>query len=105
MSSDLEWERAPEREVTSRMKPPRRPRPPAWRPPTLAELIGLFGELGADARDRPPSGATFWSASGSLAPANKVRAIRWEEGGRLIVLLIPKTDRAQRWGVRRRRAP
>ena len=105
MPSDLEWERRPSPRHLTWMEAAASAEVAGWRLPLLGELIALLGELGSDCRGLRP-GATFWSANGSpFAPLDQMRAVRWEDGGRLTVLLLPKTALAQRWGVRRRRAP
>ena len=102
----LEWEGRPSARQVTWSEAAVSAEAAGWRLPSLGELIGLLGELRDDTRESPRSGATFWSSNGSpFAPASQVRAVRWEEGGRLTVLLLPKTERAQRWGVRRRREP
>jgi len=101
----LEWEGRPSERSVTWTEALESAAATGWRLPSLAELIVLLGELGEEVPGRPRAGATFWSASGSpFAPPSKVRAVRWQDGGRLTVLLLPKNDRAHRWGVRSARA-
>lgn len=72
-----------------------------WRLPSTGELIGFLSEVPSGWA--PPIGAIFWSGNGSpFARASLVRAVSCESGGRLVVVLLDKSERAHRWGVRQR---
>jgi hypothetical protein len=72
-----------------------------WRLPTASELLSFLGDAPADAIWLPPAGATFWSATMSpFARASRVRGVAREAGGRFVVVLLDRDERARRWGVR-----
>src|SRR5262245_41480893 len=69
--------------------------------PSAAELIGLLGQRPAETMALVPAGTTFWSATGSpFARASQVRAVSRERDGRLIVVLLERSERARCWAVR-----
>ncbi len=69
--------------------------------PSIAELVSFLGALPSEGGWVPERGAVFWSASGSpFARATYVRAACIERGGRLVIVLLDKGERAQRWAVR-----
>ena len=72
-----------------------------WRLPSIAELVGFLGKLPTEAGWTPAAGTVFWSASGSpFAPASHVRVVCFEHAARFVVVLLDKSERAQRWAVR-----
>ena len=72
-----------------------------WRLPSIGELVGFLGGLPAEAGWVPAVGTIFWSASGSpFAPASRVRAVCFEHAARFVVVLLDRSEQAQRWGVR-----
>ena len=71
-----------------------------WRLPSAAELMIFLADLPA-ASLLAPAGATFWSATGSpFARTSQIRTVSREPGGRFVVMLLDRAERARYWAVR-----
>jgi hypothetical protein len=76
-----------------------------WRLPSIAELVGFFGGLPAEAGWTPDVGTIFWSASGSpFAPVSRVRAVCFEHAARLWLSSCSTGASTPSWGSGRRAA-
>jgi hypothetical protein len=97
----LEWELGPSAASVTWAEAEAEAVAAGWRLPSIAELVAFLGGLPAEAGGTPAVGTIFWSASGSpFAPVSRVRAVCFEHAARFVVVLLDKSERAQRWGVR-----
>ena len=97
----LEWEPRPSDAAVAWAEAAAAATARGWRLPSTAELMGFLGDLTVESASLPPAGATFWSATGSpFARASQVRAVSREPGGRFVVILLDRGQRARCWAVR-----
>jgi hypothetical protein len=97
----LEWERTPSPGSVTWDEADAAATAGGWRLPSIAELVRFLGSLPGVVDWSPEPGAVFWSASGSpFARASQVRVVCFEHERRYVVLLLEKSERAQRWAVR-----
>jgi hypothetical protein len=97
----LEWEPTPSDVPVTWDEALATVRAGGWRLPTASELMGFLGDAPPQAIWLPPAGTTFWSATGSpFDRGDRIRAVSRAPGGRFVVVLLEKAERARRWGVR-----
>jgi hypothetical protein len=97
----LEWERSPSPVPVTWDEADAAATAAGWRLPSIVELVRFLGSLPEEVDWSPAPGAIFWSASGSpFARASRVRVVCFEQQSRYVVLLLEKSERAQRWAVR-----